>query len=257
MKDMTLLQTIKHPSRIQDVRFGRHPDQEDSPDADEFIFVSAEDRKVSVYARRAEFFSVDEDEESESEEETEKEASGKTAYGIVAELVGHANRCVPFLPSKYSLIVFMIVFLDLHVRVRLTACLYRVKAIDMLTIALPPTPTPTPSSSASRTQTTILASASSDGLIHVYDLAALPLPLPSSSSSSSSEKVTIVDPVAKYDTKGTRLTCLTLAASVPPPPPPTEEVGGFTGVKRGREDEEEVEEELEDEDEDEDEDEAE
>lgn len=58
--------------------------------------MSAEDRKISVYARRAAFFSAadNEEDESEDEEEKEKEKDGepKRAYGVVAELVGHANR---------------------------------------------------------------------------------------------------------------------------------------------------------------------
>ena len=43
---------------------------------------------------------------------------------------------------------------------------------------------------------------SSDGKIRLYDLAALPI---------SSQEKTQLQPVAEYDTKGTRLTCLALA----------------------------------------------
>ena len=47
---------------------------------------------------------------------------------------------------------------------------------------------------------------SSDGTINVYDLSLLPPP-------SSSEKIDIVEtsPVVTYDSKGSRLTCVTLA----------------------------------------------
>ncbi|KAL6309384.1 WD40-repeat-containing domain protein [Sparassis latifolia] len=82
---------------------------------------------------------------------------------VVAEMVGHTNR---------------------------------VKAVDTLSVALPP------SVSSTRSSTTIVSTISSDGKIHIYDLAALP--------ASSEEKIQL-NPVAEYDTKGTRLTCLALA----------------------------------------------
>ena len=68
------------------------------------------------------------------------------------------------------------------------------KAVDTIHIALP--------EGASRNSTTIVATISSDGKLRLYDLAALP---------SSSEEKTQLEPIAEYDTKGTRLTCLTLA----------------------------------------------
>ncbi len=68
------------------------------------------------------------------------------------------------------------------------------KAVDTIHIALP--------EKASRKSTTLVCTISSDGKIHLYDLAALP--------ESSTEKIQL-PPVVKYDTKGTRLTCLTLA----------------------------------------------
>ncbi|KAJ7089867.1 WD40-repeat-containing domain protein [Mycena belliarum] len=85
----------------------------------------------------------------------------------------------------------------------------RVKAVQTLSIALPP--------GSPRASTTLAATASSDGRIHVYDLAALP-PLANSASNpngAASEKldggVPEIEPVASYDSKGTRLTCVTLA----------------------------------------------
>ncbi|KAF8075163.1 WD40-repeat-containing domain protein [Lyophyllum atratum] len=71
----------------------------------------------------------------------------------------------------------------------------RVKAIQTLQIALPPLP------SSERTSTTIACTVSSDGKIHVYDVAMIP---------EAGEKAEIL-PVAVYDSKGTRLTCVTLA----------------------------------------------
>jgi len=73
----------------------------------------------------------------------------------------------------------------------------RVKAVETLSIALPK------SSKTKRTSTTIVCTVSSDGKIFVYDLAGLP-------ASSSSSKIQL-SPKAEYDTKGTRLTCVTVA----------------------------------------------
>ena len=53
---------------------------------------------------------------------------------------------------------------------------------------------------------------SSDGRIRLYDLAALP---------HSSQEKTQLQPVAEYDTKGTRLTCLALADGDLPAGPST------------------------------------
>jgi protein MAK11 len=74
----------------------------------------------------------------------------------------------------------------------------RVKAVETLSIALPE------SLKSKRTSTTIVCTISSDGKIFVYDMASLPEP------SSSSSKIEII-PKAEYDTKGTRLTCVTVA----------------------------------------------
>jgi len=75
--------------------------------------------------------------------------------------------------------------------------LYSVKALDTIKIALP---------STTRRSTTLLSSVSSDGTINVYDLSLLPPP-------SLSEEIDIVEtsPVVQYDSKGSRLTCVTLA----------------------------------------------
>jgi len=105
---------------------------------------------------------------------------------IVAEMIGHSNRFVYFLSSSTS------VFLKSY---RIS-----VKAVDTLSIALPSSPS-YPSS------TTIVCTISSDGKIHIYNLAFVPTP---KSSMMPSEKVQI-EPVAIYDTTGTRLTCVTLA----------------------------------------------
>jgi protein MAK11 len=48
---------------------------------------------------------------------------------------------------------------------------------------------------------------SSDGKIHIYDLTSVP----ASDPSMSPDKKVQIKPVAVYDTKGTRLTCVTVA----------------------------------------------
>ncbi|KAI0332690.1 WD40 repeat-like protein [Cubamyces sp. BRFM 1775] len=70
----------------------------------------------------------------------------------------------------------------------------RVKAVDWMRIALP--------EGASQQSTTLVCTISSDGKVRLFDLAALP---------TSSEMKIELQPVTEYDTKGTRLTCLTLA----------------------------------------------
>ena len=75
----------------------------------------------------------------------------------------------------------------------------RVKAVETLSIALPAL------LGSNRSSTTIVCTVSSDGKIFVYDMASLPDP-----SSSSPSKIEITRK-AEYDTKGTRLTCVTIA----------------------------------------------
>ncbi|KAI0358180.1 WD40 repeat-like protein [Trametes cingulata] len=70
----------------------------------------------------------------------------------------------------------------------------RVKAVDSIRIALP--------EGSSRPSTTLVCTISSDGKVRLFDLAALP---------ASSEEKTQLEPIAEYDSRGTRLTCLALA----------------------------------------------
>ena len=73
----------------------------------------------------------------------------------------------------------------------------RVKAIDTIRVAI---------SSTRRDSTTILSSVSSNGTINVYDLSLLPPPTPIAPSD-----IPEISPAVTYDSKGTRLTCVTLA----------------------------------------------
>ena len=65
-------------------------------------------------------------------------------------------------------------------------------------IALPPIP------STKRTSTTLVSTISSDGKIRVYDLAAV-------TSDASIKAPLQIDPLTEYDSKGSRLTCMTIA----------------------------------------------
>lgn len=59
------------------------------------------------------------------------------------------------------------------------------------------------SKSSSNSWTTILSTASSDGFLRIFDLSQL--------KDEGEHDVQILDSVAEYDTKGSRLTCCTLA----------------------------------------------
>ncbi len=92
-----------------------------------------------------------------------------------------------------SLILFPRALLD-------TAC--RVKAIDTLRIT-------TPGGSSKVLLTTI----SSDGFILLYDTSEL-------EKERADSEVLSIEPFARYDTKGTRLTCVAFAEDAPPPTAP-------------------------------------
>lgn len=70
-----------------------------------------------------------------------------------------------------------------------------IKAIQILEIALP--------EASARKSTIIVCTVSSDGNIHIYDMIALP--------ATPSKEICQIYPVTQYDSKGTRLTCVTLA----------------------------------------------
>lgn len=97
----------------------------------------------------------------------------------------------------------------------------RVKAIDTLTVALPPSSSPGSEEQKEVKTTTLVCTISSDGKILVYDLVDLP--------SSKQEKVAEIKAKAEYDTKGTRLTCVTFAEG--------ELLDASVGGKRKREEE--------------------
>jgi len=74
----------------------------------------------------------------------------------------------------------------------------RVKAVDIITVSLPSS-----APSTQTTSTTLACTISSDGWIRVFDLASL--------STSKTGTAVQLQSMGEYDTKGSRLTCLTLA----------------------------------------------
>jgi protein MAK11 len=96
---------------------------------------------------------------------------------------------------------------------------YRVKAIQTIGIALP--------SSSSRTSTIIACTVSSDGNINLYDIAAIP-EQPSTDTPQATKQI---EPLTTYDSKGTRLTCVTLADG-------DMDIDGIVNGKRKRESDE-------------------
>ncbi|KAH9962668.1 WD40-repeat-containing domain protein [Russula dissimulans] len=105
---------------------------------------------------------------------------------------------------------------------------YSVKAIDTIRIALP---------STLRDSTTIMSTVSSDGTINVYDLSLLPSSVP-----KEEKEIPEIWPVTTYDSKGSRLTCVTLADGEMSNP---EQLTPENGAKRKREVDSETEEEEE------------
>ncbi|KAK2464005.1 hypothetical protein APHAL10511_003949 [Amanita phalloides] len=79
----------------------------------------------------------------------------------------------------------------------------RVKAIQTIAIQLPPALASL--DPLKRKTTVVVCTVSSDGKIRVFDLASLPLP------EEGKEGPVQIGPLAEYDTKGTRLTCIALA----------------------------------------------
>ena len=96
---------------------------------------------------------------------------------------------------------------------------YRIKAVQTIGVALP--------SSSGRTSTIIACTVSSDGYVNLYDIAAIPDP----PSTDTPQKTKQIEPLTTYDSKGTRLTCVTLADG-------DMGIDGTVNGKRKREDDE-------------------
>ncbi|KAL5531595.1 hypothetical protein ACEPAG_4472 [Sanghuangporus baumii] len=158
--EMSLLHTIRHSKRIQDVRFHR------AKSGEEYLLVASEDKKVTFYSTKSE---------------------DNTSLPIIAEAVGHQNR---------------------------------VKSLDTLVVATTKTKT-------EQKWTTIMSTVSSDGWVRIFDLGILD----SIGSTIASKDVIQLEAIASYDTKGSRLTCCTLADGETP-------VQSVTGKRKHEDDDE-------------------
>ncbi|EUC59145.1 MAK11 protein (maintenance of killer toxin-encoding satellite M1 dsRNA), related protein, putative [Rhizoctonia solani AG-3 Rhs1AP] len=77
----------------------------------------------------------------------------------------------------------------------------RVKALDVIQLTSP---------GSKDQKINLMSSASSDGIIFIYDLSQIPL------NSNTDDSVPRLKPITSYDTKGSRLVCLTMADGDPP-----------------------------------------
>lgn len=155
---MALLKTVTHSSRVHDLCFCKCGGDGDK----EVLLVAGEDKKVVIY---------------------DMAGGDDTTLPIVGALVGHQNRHVALEWVSFCMHLFQS---------------FRVKAVNIITVALPSSTPLTPTSS-----TTLACTISSDGWIRTFDLA----PVFSSNLDSPIE----LQSIAEYDTRGSRLTCMTLA----------------------------------------------
>lgn len=155
---MALLKTVTHSSRVHDLCFCKCGGDGDK----EFLLVAGEDKKVIIY---------------------DIAGGDDTTLPIVGALVGHQNRHVALERGSFCMHLFQS---------------FRVRAVNIITVALPSSTPLAPTSS-----TTLACTISSDGWLRTFDLA----PVLSSKLDSTIE----LQSIAEYDTKGSRLTCMTLA----------------------------------------------
>lgn len=175
---LKLLETITGTARFNALAFSLLPVEEDEEDKEdkedkEVLCVGTEKGKVEVYTVELSQDEAEEDEEDDEDakDEGEKEESGAVLTKI-GTLVGATNRQVTIGLGRIKLI-------------------RRIKAISVLAHT-------TPSSSLHPAQRLILlSSVSSDGHIRLYELTAV-----ANNASETQE----VEPIASYDTKGSRLT---------------------------------------------------
>ncbi|KAE8260727.1 hypothetical protein A4X13_0g177 [Tilletia indica] len=199
--DMTRLHMLEGIKRLHDVQFVRARMSRGGEDATvvvehELMLVASEDKSVHVFdldqsaleelereqmkvKARAESKKGKAEGDVEDEDEDDEEEDDAVPLVEIGRLVGHGNR---------------------------------VKAVAVQHVIVPTAASDPTSTSLS---TTLLATTiSSDGLIRVFDLARL-LHIRSTSSSDSktvaAEAVPELEAIASHDTKGSRLTCLSIA----------------------------------------------
>jgi hypothetical protein len=95
---MTLLHSITHPARIQDVLFVQDPTDSDQS----VLLIAAENKKVAAYSlppRSSELKGDDDDNENDVDDDGDDDSNdpaeatpASPAPSIFAEFVGHSNR---------------------------------------------------------------------------------------------------------------------------------------------------------------------
>lgn len=182
---LTLLHTLETKSRFNSLLFAE-VDLDGLPV--ELLCVGTEKGTVEVYDVDIVDVDVEEDEDEEKEAESDDEDEAEDGAKItqtaeverIGTLTGHANRYVFYNP--------------------LSECVdwlttFRVKSISALSHTIPANPP---------LATTLLTSVSSDGFINLYDLAQI-------FENTDLAEENNLEPVGRYDTKGSRLTCCFLA----------------------------------------------
>ncbi|KAN0061474.1 Protein mak11 [Thecaphora frezii] len=188
--DMTKIAEVEDKKRIGDIQFARVRLPGGGGEEHELLFVALEDGVVKVYDLDAKV-AVEakppkqdkpqedkEEDEGESEEDDEvDEVRDLPPLAEVGRLVGHKNR---------------------------------VKAVSILPVLLPSSPE---KGSGQPRSTWVASTISSDGFIRVFDLSRIVSHLPTSASAAQPVEAYEQSPVSveaagSYNTKGTRLTCL-------------------------------------------------
>ncbi|CAD6887994.1 unnamed protein product [Tilletia laevis] len=200
--DMTRLHALEGMKRLHDVQFvrarmtraraGAGEEEEGTVEVEhELMLVASEDKSVHV-------FDLDQSalEELEREQQKAKAKAGTGAEGDEEEDDDEEDEAVPLVEIG-----------------RLVGHGNRVKAVGIQHV-LVPTSSPEPTSTSPAT-TLLATTICSDGQIRVFDLAPL-LHLRSDPTSASSaipaEAVPELEAIAAHDTKGSRLTCLSIAS---------------------------------------------
>jgi protein MAK11 len=176
---LNLLNTLETKSRYNSLLFAE-VDLDGLPV--EVLCVGTEKGVVEVYDVDIVDVEESEDEKDVAEEEEEEEEKDEKLTQVaeverIGTLVGHTNRSVfSLFPREY-------------------ADTYRVKSISAISHTIPANPP---------LATTLLTTASSDGFVNLYDLTQV-------FGATDKAEENAIEPVGRYDTKGSRLTCVFLA----------------------------------------------
>ncbi|SCV67962.1 BQ2448_83 [Microbotryum intermedium] len=174
--DMNVLHTLVAPHRFQDVQFTYFP-LDKSTSQKEYMFVAGDDKMTQVYdVSQPSVVKPNE----EGEDVVDAMDLQSSTLDVLVVLKGHMNR---------------------------------VKRIELLEIALPPAKKSHPSTlTSTSTSTMLIITISSDGQILFFDLAQI---VAHKGSEHEEERgIQEVEALGRWDTKGSRLTCLSVVGVV-------------------------------------------